>query len=411
MPVVRYGTSPWLDRAPKNRRPSYPAFRGTLDVPIAIVGGGLAGCATAYALSAAGLRVALVDADRLAAGATALASGLLMAAPGIDYQQLERLHGRRVARALWQDTRRAALDAQATLRRLRIRCAIKPADAIVWGASPEAGKQLRRELNALRAAGMDASWVAPRGLAQAAGVTGVGGLKTRGHASLDPYAAAIGLARAAAQRGAAVFERSPVTRLRQGRRAVELTVGAGLLRAETVIVATGTARPLFPALARHFAELESYAVLTPPLSAAVRKQAGARRAILEDKSAPPHRLAWTGDDRILWTGAGQAAQPERQRKTVLVQRTGQLMYELSLVLPAISGIQPAYGWHSPSSHTADHLPFIGTHRNYPRHLFALGLGNTLTAAFLAGRLLSRACQDRLETADAYFGFDRIAGRR
>lgn len=411
MPVVRYGISPWLDRLPKTRRPSYPAFRGTLEVPIAIVGAGLAGCATAYALAAAGIRVALVEADRIASGATALAPGLLWASPDLEYQELEKLHGRRMARALWQDTRRAALDAQATLRRLRIRCGLAPAPAIVWGSSSADEKALRRELAALKTAGIEASWVSARALREATGVTGVGGVKTQGHATLDPFAAALGLARAAAGRGAAVFERSPVTKIRPLRRAVELTVGKGTIVAETVIIATGKARPLFPALARHFSEIESYAVLTPPLPAEIRRQAGRRQDILEDRWAPPHRLAWTRDDRILWTGAEQPAPPERQRQAVLVQRTGQLMYELSLVFPSISGVRPVYGWHAPSSHTADHLPFIGTHRNYPRHLFALGLGASLTASFLAGRLLVRACQGRPEKTDAYFGFDRIAGRR
>ena len=104
--------------SPKTKRSAFPKLSRSLEIPIAIVGGGLTGCATAYALAAAGHRVALFEADRLAGGATALAAGLLLAIPGVDYLPLEKTHGRKAARALWQDTRRAALDAQATLRRL-----------------------------------------------------------------------------------------------------------------------------------------------------------------------------------------------------------------------------------------------------------------------------------------------------
>jgi glycine/D-amino acid oxidase-like deaminating enzyme len=103
--------------------------------------------------------------------------------------------------------------------------------------------------------------------------------------------------------------------------------------------------------------------------------------------------------------------PDRLRKTTLVQRTGQLMYELSLALPAISGVLPDYGWHAPWSRAVDDLPFIGPHRNYPNHLFALGLGANLSAAFLASRILVRACLDQPERSDAYFGFGRLAARR
>src|SRR4029453_8352603 len=56
--------------------------------------------------------------------------------------------------------------------------------------------------------------------------------------------------------------------------------------------------------------------------------------------------------------------------------------------PAIVGLQPEWGWESSYGETADGLPYIGPHRNYPRHLFALGgAGDSLTGAFLAARVL------------------------
>ena len=408
---LRYGQSLWLDQFPKARRPSYPKLSTPLEIPVAIVGGGLTGCATAYALAAAGVRTALFEADHVAAGATAEAAGLMLATPSVDFLALEKAHGRRIARALWQDTRRAALDAQALLRRLKVRCNLQPADAIVVARTDDEARALHKEHAALRDAGIDGSWIAAKALAQATGLEGVGGLKTQGHASLDPYRTALGLARAAALRGAAVFERTPVTGVRHGRSGVELAAGKLRIKAGTVIVATGTAAPLFKALARHFVEAETYAVLTPPLGANVRRAGGTRKAIVIDRAEPPHRLCWTADDRILWTGADQPRVAERLRKATLVQRTGQLMYELLIAMPAISGVQPEYGWHAPWSRSVDELPFVGTHRNYPHHLFALGLGTNLTVAFLASRILARACQGSTDKSDEYFGFSRIASRR
>ena len=138
---VRYGQSPWTAELPKTSRPTYPKLVGRLDIPIVIVGGGLTGCATAYALAAAGHRVALVEAGQIAAGATGQAAGLLLAAPGADFVDLEKAHGLRVARALWQDTRRASLDAQATLRRLKVRCNLQPCDAVAAARTDEEAKR------------------------------------------------------------------------------------------------------------------------------------------------------------------------------------------------------------------------------------------------------------------------------
>ncbi len=174
---VRYGQSPWAAQLPKTSRPTYPKLIGRLDIPIVIVGGGLTGCATAYALAAAGHRVALVEAGQIASGATGQAAGLLLASPGADFLDLEKAHGLRVARALWQDTRRASLDAQATLRRLKIRCNLQPCDAIVAARTDEEATRLRRELTALKGAGLEATWLTGKALLQATGIDGVGGLR------------------------------------------------------------------------------------------------------------------------------------------------------------------------------------------------------------------------------------------
>ena len=70
--MTRYGRSPWVDRFPASRVPSYPRHRTPLTTrfDVVIVGGGLTGCATAYAFAAAGIKVALLEADRVGRGTT-----------------------------------------------------------------------------------------------------------------------------------------------------------------------------------------------------------------------------------------------------------------------------------------------------------------------------------------------------
>src|SRR5438034_1100950 len=62
---MTYGRSPWIDQFPKSRVPTHPRFRGDRTSDVVIVGGGLTGCATAYACAAAGLKVVLLEADRI----------------------------------------------------------------------------------------------------------------------------------------------------------------------------------------------------------------------------------------------------------------------------------------------------------------------------------------------------------
>jgi glycine/D-amino acid oxidase-like deaminating enzyme len=163
----------------------------------------------------------------------------------------------------------------------------------------------------------------------------------------------------------------------------------------------------FRQLRRHFKRRESYLVLTEPMPAVMRKQIGVRDTTYRDTRDPHRRVRWTDDDRILVAGATQDEVADRKRPAVLVQRTGQLMYELLTMFPVISGLMPEYGWDVTTGETADGLMYIGPHRNYPHHLFALGEGgDSVTGAFLAARILARAAQGASEKEDAVWGFTR-----
>ena len=100
--------------------------------------------------------------------------------------------------------------------------------------------------------------------------------------------------------------------------------------------------------------------------------------------------------------------PARLFDKTIVQRTGQLMYELSTLYPAVSGLQPAWSWHATYDRTADGLPFAGLHRNFPRHLFAMGGdADSVTFAWLAARILLRQFQGQPAKGDELFGFTRV----
>ena len=129
--------------------------------------------------------------------------------------------------------------------------------------------------------------------------------------------------------------------------------------------------------------------------------------MLWDTASPYHYLRWTQDHRMLFGGGDQTPPHRLRRERALVQRAGQLMYELSVLYPVVSGVRPEYAWAGPSVTTADGLPFIGPHRNYPRHLFALGFGgNGLAQGFLASRMLLREYLGAPDKGDDLLGFTR-----
>jgi glycine/D-amino acid oxidase-like deaminating enzyme len=232
------------------------------------------------------------------------------------------------------------------------------------------------------------------------------GLRAKDGALLDPYRACLGLAAAAADRGATLFERSPVRKITFTRKIADVFTAGGSIRTRRVVVTTGMPTPLFKSLVRHFWFRSSYLALTEPVPAKIRQQLGRRTTVVRDSADPPHAIRWVGD-RLLVSGADAQTPPLRLRDKAVVQRTGQLMYELSTLYPDISGLQPEYGWAADYALTENGLPAIGPHRNYPHHLFAFGdARHSVTGAYLASRVLLRHHFEEMDPADEIFGFHR-----
>src|SRR5262245_32397331 len=204
---TRYGISPWIDLFPKSRRPDLPRLRGEHVTDVVIVGGGLTGCATAYACAVAGLKSMVIEADRIGQGSAGRGAGLWLAEPGPTFRDVVKAHGLRAARVAFESWRRASLDAAALLRRLRIRCDLDPVDDLIV-AVRDGEKELRREQEARASAGLDARWMTAQSARQATSYDAAAAVKLSRGFTLDPYRACLGLASAARSRGATLFERT-----------------------------------------------------------------------------------------------------------------------------------------------------------------------------------------------------------
>jgi glycine/D-amino acid oxidase-like deaminating enzyme len=405
--MTKYGRSPWIDRFPKSRVPSYPRYRGSAKADVVIVGGGLTGCVTAYAFAAAGIRPILLEAGQIGRGASGSAAGIISDDPGVEYSLLEKALGRRRAVTAWQSWRRAALDFQALLRRLEIKCALEPRPAVTVAAPGDQALRVKREQKARGEASIDQSLLTARAIVEEIGISAASATRSRDAATLDPYRACIGLAAAAVARGARLFEHTPVKKITFTRKVADVFIEHGSIRTSRIVVATGEPTALFRSLERHFYFHRSFFALTDAVPARIRPRLGRRSAILRDLSSPPHVVRWVDDERILISGADADATHTKQQAKVVVQRTGQLMYELSTLYPDISGIQPDYGWDASYTRSSDGLPNFGAHRNYPFHLFAFGdSSHSVTGAYLASRIFLRQHLGEVDPADEVFGFHR-----
>ena len=370
-----------------------------------VIGAGLTGCAVAYAAAAAGFDTLLLEAARVGHGSTSRSGGFLSPDPGPSFRDVVAAHGLKHARRVFDAWRRGVMDGAAVLRRLRINCQLTPRDTLVVARGDEE-RMLRRDFEARRDAGLGVSWQSVKQISARMKLDSASGMRVQEGATLDPYRACVGLAAAARREGAECCEQSPVKKVRFTRKYADVITAQGTIRTGHVVVATGTATEEFKPLRRHFKRRESYFAMTEPVPGAVRRQLGDQAVVLTDARTPAHRIRWAAGDRLMIGGADQNETPQRVRGAVLVQRTGQLMYQLLTMYPAISGLQPEFGWDAPYGVPADGLMYIGAHRNYPFHHFAMGGSASLAGAFVASRILLREFQGKAEKADEILGWNR-----
>jgi glycine/D-amino acid oxidase-like deaminating enzyme len=406
VPSTRYGISPWLDAVPVKKRRQFPAFRGVITHPVVVVGGGMSGAMAAYACAAAGHKVILLEADRVGTGGSGQATGLLSGEAAESYREVEARAGRRAAQAVFDVMEAAPRELATAVKRLGIRAQLDLGSGLRVLPPNDSDKALRKESAARLAAGLAGSWLAPAAVTRHTALASAGGMRIPDGGFVDPFKLTLGFLAAAIKRGARVYERSAVKKITFTRKTATAHLDSGAITTTNLVICIGEPTSLFKPLKRHLRHEHRYAVLTEPLPAAVRAELGRRGALLRDTGSPSHHLWFTADHRALVAGADQKRPADRLREKTLVQRTGQLMYELTTLYPAISGAAPAYGWDMPLAHPVDGVPYAGSHRNFPFMLFAFGTSHDPARAYLASRIILRNIQGKPDKDDVHFSFAR-----
>jgi len=204
--------------ATANPSPRRPALADGVDADVCVVGGGIAGCAAALELAERGYRVVLLEAQRIAWGASGRSGGQAIFGYGTSQASLVAQVGRESARLLWDISIEA-------LELLRTRVARHGIDCdLHWGHAHVAVKARQRDelLSLQRQLEDDYDYRSLRFLDRdeiqslLATRRYVAGLYDSGSGHVHPLNYTLGLAAAAEAAGVRIFEASPVTEVEPG---------------------------------------------------------------------------------------------------------------------------------------------------------------------------------------------------
>jgi glycine oxidase len=315
-------------------------------VDVAVVGGGVIGCAVAYHLARAGARVVLLERDQLGAEASSAAAGMLapLAEDGRPGAFLDlALASLALYPALVEELRAATgVDVELQTAGL-LRLALNEAEAEHYQAG----------LNWQAERGLAVRWLdaaETRALEPLVAPSVMGAVLSTAEHQVNPVRLVQALARAAAAHGADLRQGAPVVGLlRQGERVVGVRLADGWLPAGHVVLATGAWAATsgdWLGVALPVAPVKGQMVAVRPVGTLPRHTLYGRRGYLVPKADGTVHVGATveraGFDRRV-TAAG----------------ISELLGLLPALTPALGEATFVRAWAGLRPGTPDHLPLLG----------------------------------------------------
>jgi gamma-glutamylputrescine oxidase len=342
----------WYE-ASLSERPQYPAFDGSRQADVVIVGGGYTGLSAAYHLAASGVDVVLLDAARFGDGASGRNGGQLGTGQRAWGEELEREYGFTRAKALFE----VAEEAKAHLLQFADTHGIEM-DYVPGQISvvhkPRYLKHYRAhaELMASRFGYPHIRFMEAGETAERLGSSRYfGGTYDAGTGHINPLKLVVGTAKAAAKAGAHLFENTQVTGIKSENGRVIVTTPRGNVTAPKALIAVNAhGGTLDPVSAAHVMPIRSFIGATVPLGANSSVLPGGES--VDDSRFVVRYFRRLPDGQLLFGGREAYTADNPRDISTHIRR------QIAEIYPALADVEITHAWGGSVGITLPRKPFV-----------------------------------------------------
>ena len=334
---------------------TYPAATGRIQADVCVIGGGLAGLTAALKLARSGRKVVLLEAQRVAWGASGRNGGFVSAGYATGLSSIERRVGKDQAKELFL----LSMEGVEIVRRTIDEFGIKDAK-LVSGIAKAVRYNSRGALQAAcetqrREFGLNLRYL-PRDEVRSLFVSPKyhEAVLDEGAFHFHPLNYGRALAREATRLGVVIHESSAVISadLDSAQKIVR-TKDAQIVAQHVVFTTGGYTGAMAPALRRAFLPIATYVMLTEHAPERVQSAIRTSAAILDDRRAGDYYRLVDNGSRILWGGRITTRRTDPRDIAALLRR------EMVKTYPQLADLKVEVAWSGLMAYARHLMPQIG----------------------------------------------------
>ncbi|RPD42038.1 NAD(P)/FAD-dependent oxidoreductase [Chitinophaga barathri] len=383
----------------------YPKLQQDIRTPVTVIGAGISGALTAYALVNAGLECTVVDARTVGLGSTCASTSLLQYEIDVPLTELTGKIGKAGAQRAYELCA-ASIGALEKICDKLDDSLFQSKESLLLASYKKDQPMLEAEFKARRATGLEVEWWDAATVKNNMGFTNPAAIWSATAAQTDAYMLSHALHQHNIRKGAKVYDRTLVKDIRFHKNGAELlTEGGPVIRTRHIVIATGyEALQYVPA---KVVKLHStYAVAGEHTE---NDTAWYRNCLIWETKDPYLYMRTTPDCRVIVGGRDEEYYNPQRRDKLLKLKTRQLQKDMQARFPDMD-FQPEFAWTGTFGSTQDGLPYIGEYRKMPHTFFALGFGgNGITFSQIAAEIVCSLIQGKKHPDADLFSFDRFKG--
>ncbi len=294
-----------------NPHPSYPTLEGRLKTETCVIGGGLTGLCTALPLAENGHEVIVLEAARIGFGASGRSGGQVISDFACSMEEIEKQVGLEQAQWFWQQSLQAVELVDSRIQKHNIQCDWQRGYATV-AVRPQHWEELQQwHEHAQKHYGAShyQLWDKATLKQQLASDMYQGAQFDPLSGHLHPLNYTLGIAKAAADAGAQLFEQSPMTRIEPCDNGWLVHTPNGSVECKNLVYAVNTyagLHPKFKVLEQKAIAVSTFIIATEPLGERAKDLIRNNMAICDNRhildyyrlSADGRLLFWRQRQRI-----------------------------------------------------------------------------------------------------------------